>query len=123
MLSTAYRAARSVLIHCLPGMALLAHRHCPVPPATLAVVERWSPAVAAWAGARTVAVEVSGSATEGRLLWTAAAPMAFYAAWQLVYWLIVQARTSLTPCACSPRVLTPKIHNRRALLHSCSLSV
>ena len=90
MFLTAYCPARSVLIHALPGMALLAHRHCPVPPAVLAVVERWSPAVASWAGARTAIVEASRAATEGGLLWTAAAPLAFYAIWQLVYWLIVQ---------------------------------
>ncbi len=89
-MSTTYHAARSVLIHALPGMALLAHRHCPVPPAVLAGLERWSPAAASWAGARTASVEASRTAFQGGLLWTAAAPLAFYAAWQLVYWLIVQ---------------------------------
>jgi hypothetical protein len=81
---------RSVLIHALPGMALLAHRYCPVPPTVLASINRFSPAAATWAGARTSVLEGSRAATESGLWWTAAAPLAFYAAWQLVYWLVVQ---------------------------------
>ena len=93
---------RSVLIHALPGMALLAHRYCPVPPTVLAILDRFSPAAATWAGARTAIVEGSRAASESSLWWTAAAPMAFYAAWQLVYWLLVQV---LTGCSLARQLL------------------
>lgn len=79
--------ACSVLIHALPGMALLAHRHAPVPPAVLGTIRSVSPALARWAGARS-----SGGAAvpEAGLLWSLGAPLAFYAVWQLLYWLLVQ---------------------------------
>ena len=74
----------SVLIHALPGMALFAHRYAPVPSAVLEGIARVSPATARWAALP------SSAPVETSLLWTFATPLAFYGAWQLMYFLVVQ---------------------------------
>ncbi|KAL4442073.1 hypothetical protein ABPG77_011334 [Micractinium sp. CCAP 211/92] len=63
----------SVLVHLLPGLAMAAHRH----------VQHGQSAGSASAAA---------PALEGRaaVLWLLAAPLAFYAAWQAAYFLLVQ---------------------------------
>lgn len=62
-----------MLVHLLPGLAMAAHRH----------VQHGQPAGSAPATA---------PALEGRAaaLWLLAAPLAFYAAWQAAYFLLVQ---------------------------------
>lgn len=82
--------ACSVLIHALPGVALLARHLAPVPPPVLATIGSMSPALAQWAAAWSTAGE---GLPESGLLWSLGAPLAFYAAWQLLYWLLVQVNT------------------------------
>ena len=77
VLSTA--VARSVLIHLLPGLALFAHRHCTAPEP---VVQVWQ---YLW-GAPPAAV----AETPVSFFWISGAPLLFYAAWQLMYFVIVQ---------------------------------
>ena len=71
---------RSVLIHLLPGLALFAHRHCRAPEPVVQVWQYlWGPPPA------DVAADAPVS-----FFWISGAPLLFYAAWQLMYFIIVQ---------------------------------
>ncbi|KAL3132667.1 hypothetical protein ABBQ32_009185 [Trebouxia sp. C0010 RCD-2024] len=68
----------SVLIHLLPGLALFAHRHFP-PPASVAHIRLLNP------------IGHGGESQDSAgLWWLLIAPVMFYAAWQTIYWFIVQ---------------------------------
>lgn len=71
-------ACCSVLIHLLPGLALFAHQHFP-PPASIAHIRLLNPV--------SHGGESHGTAS---FWWFLVAPTIFYAAWQTVYWFIVQ---------------------------------
>ena len=73
----------SVLIHLLPGLALFAHRHCTVP-------EPW---MHAWQYVTSAAAPASDVPADNPVsfFWISGAPLLFYAAWQLMYFFIVQA--------------------------------
>lgn len=83
-LSDAVHAGCSVLVHLLPGLALFALQHAPVPSAVsqhptlhfLSLAETFRQPQAQW--------------QPQQLLWLMLAPVVFYAAWQFVYWFIVQ---------------------------------
>lgn len=74
----------SVLIHLLPGLALFAHQHFP-PPASIAHVRLLNPV------SHGSEIQIHGSAS---FWWVLVAPAIFYAAWQTVYWSIVQVSVS-----------------------------
>ena len=74
---------RSVLIHLLPGLALFTHRFCAVPEAVMQV---WQYFTGAAAPAPGVLADTPVS-----FFWISGAPLLFYAAWQLMYFFIVQA--------------------------------
>ena len=71
---------RSVLIHLLPGLALFAHRHCRAPEPVVQVWQYlWGPPPASAAADAPLS-----------FFWISGAPLLFYAAWQLMYFVIVQ---------------------------------
>lgn len=72
----------STLMHLLPGLAMFAHWHLPSGAASWR--EHGAP------GAPSRLPEVAAWSPRTRLLWGVLAPLAFYAAWQLWYWLAVQ---------------------------------
>lgn len=88
----------SVLMHGLPGLALFMHRHFP-PPATAVeglrhaasyvLTARWQLDSSACSAA-DAAPRLQQQDTSTSLVWSFLLPLAFYALWQLVYFLIVQ---------------------------------
>lgn len=70
----------SVLIHLLPGLALFAHQHFP-PPASIAHIGLLNPV------SHGSEIQIHGSAS---FWWVLVAPTIFYAAWQTMYWFVVQ---------------------------------
>lgn len=74
---------RSTLMHLLPGLAMFAHQHFgPGTETWAARLQRPAPAPAlSW---------LKRSDLPALLGWRVAAPLLFYAAWQLHYWLVVQ---------------------------------
>ena len=85
LLLTAESDRCSVLIHLLPGLALFAQRHFP-PPSSLAAIRLLN------------SVSYGGEhSSSTSFWWCLVAPIIFYAAWQAVYWFIVQ----VCPCSCS----------------------
>lgn len=75
---TSWDVCCSVLIHLLPGLALFAHRHFS-PPACIAHIKLLNQIVHGR--------DSLGSAS---FWWFLVAPTIFYAAWQTIYWFIVQ---------------------------------
>jgi hypothetical protein len=95
----------SVLIHLLPGLAMYAHRHLPR-------LTSWAQLAgcAPRLGAAATALQFAGCVADAApaplapalpldrpALWLLAAPMAFFAAWQALYFLVVQV-------ACGPLI-------------------
>lgn len=79
-------AVCSVLVHLLPGLALFALRHAPVPPA-----------ISQHSAMRYLSLAEPFRQPQNlfqhqqhQLLWLTVAPLAFYAVWQFGYWFIVQ---------------------------------
>ena len=88
---------RSVLIHLLPGLALFAHRHCRAPEPVVQVWQYlWGPPPA------DVAADAPVS-----FFWISAAPLLFYAAWQLMYFIIVQVSSPRSYFLGSSMVMCP----------------
>ncbi|KAF8072782.1 GPC1 [Scenedesmus sp. PABB004] len=83
----------SVLMHHLPGLALYAHRHH-----TPRALRGWRGLARAAAGLARGQLPPLGAAPappsrpEHLALWLGAAPLVFYAVWQLLYFLAVQER-------------------------------
>lgn len=80
----------SVLMHLLPGLALFAHRY--YTPAGLRGLQGLSAAAAALLQGRWPDVGQVPALQQAQplVLWLVVAPLAFYIAWQLLYFLIVQ---------------------------------
>lgn len=78
----------SVLVHLLPGLAVFALQHAPVPSAVsqssalrfLSLAEPF----------RQQHNSKQHQQPNAQLVWLVLAPLGFYAVWQLVYWFIVQ---------------------------------
>lgn len=92
----------SVLIHSMPGLALYCHRYFSATQQPLLLLQQVTAPLLRLTGSSGRAVAGGGFSLgqravaypppcpEPALLWLFAAPMAFYVAWQLVYWLVVQ---------------------------------
>ena len=81
-------AGCSVLIHLLPGLAVWAHRHFPAPPEVHGAAAQAAHAVG-WTSFGALAVQQPQQQAPSWLLMLAA-PLLFYAVWQVLYWVIVQ---------------------------------
>jgi Protein of unknown function (DUF2838) len=137
----------SVLMHMLPGLALFAHRYHTPPGlrgwrgmaaaarAILAgtALPRMATTTAAAPGSAPAAAAALAS-TRQLGLWLVVVPLLYYVAWQLLYFLVVQARPILTPQALAnarvcmhppsppPRALASCLKHLKQQLH-CSTQV
>jgi hypothetical protein len=114
----------SVLVHLLPGLAMFAHRHFATPRGWRQWLSVASGALLPSPGADGghAAAPAYGAARESaalaglpqKALWLFCAPLLYYLAWQLLYFVVVQVRCllSLPSSAC-----------RRAQLRSAQPSV
>ena len=92
-------------MHGLPGLALFMHRHFPAPAtaveglrhaASYVLPARWQP-VSSNCSAADTAAQLQQQDTSTSLVWSFLLPLAFYALWQLVYFLIVQVSPGSSP--------------------------
>jgi hypothetical protein len=77
-------------MHLLPGLAMYAHRHFPDPPAIVASFGRNLPPLLPWNSSEGGNSGFKSNFAAGSLFWLFVMPMAFYLAWQFLYFLVVQ---------------------------------
>lgn len=84
----------SVLVHLLPGLALAARHHLRcgrrLLPLTTAGIFGGGGGASAGCAADHEPLEPLPGGTWDHALWLLLVPLAFYAAWQVIYWLVVQ---------------------------------